>query len=60
MMRLKALMAYYKGMKLETLVQAYDIGVKSLKQWIKKFEAEAELGDKPRSGRPSKLPPEKK
>ena len=60
MMRLKALMAYYKGMTLKTVAQAYDIGVKTLKQWVKKFEAETELGDKARSGRPAKLSPGQK
>lgn len=55
MLRLKALMAYYRGMKLETVAQAYEVGVKTLQEWIKRFEAEQGLRDQARSGRPAKL-----
>ena len=55
MLRLKALIAYYQGLKLETVAQAYEVGVKTLREWIKKFEAEVGLGDQARSGRPAKL-----
>jgi transposase len=57
MMRLKALMAYYAGMKPETVAKCYGVGLKSFKQWLKKFEAEAQVSDNPRSGRPAKLSP---
>ena len=57
MMRLKALMAYYDGMKPETVAKCYGVGLKSFKQWLKKFEAEAQVSDNPRSGRPAKLSP---
>ncbi|MEW5957928.1 MAG: helix-turn-helix domain-containing protein [Chloroflexota bacterium] len=39
---MKALTAYYQGLKIETVAQAY--GVKTLRAWIKQFEAE-EVGD---------------
>jgi hypothetical protein len=55
MLRLKALMAYYRGMKLEVVAQAYEVGVKTLREWIKQFEAEQGLRDQARSGRPAKL-----
>jgi len=57
MLRLKALIAYYQGLKLETVAQAYEVGVKTLREWIKKFEAEVGVGDQARSGRPAKLSP---
>ena len=55
MMRVKVLLAHYQGMKLETVAQAYGVGVKTVKEWKKKFEAEENLADEERSGRPSKL-----
>ena len=55
MLRLKALIAYYRGMKLETVAQAYEVGVKTLQEWIKQFEAAQGLRDQARSGRPAKL-----
>jgi len=55
MMRLKALMAYYDGMKAEVVAQCYGVGIKTFKQWVKKFEAEAQVRDASRSGRPPKL-----
>jgi transposase len=54
-LRVKALIAYYKGMPAETVAACYDVSLKTLKGWIKKFEAEQALSDQPRSGRPSKL-----
>ncbi len=57
MLRLKALMAYYEGMDSKVVAKCYGVGHKTFKQWIKKFEAEAKLGDKPRTGRPPKLTP---
>jgi len=55
MLRLKALIAYYRGLKLETVAQAYEVGVKTLREWIKQFEAAQGLRDETRSGRPAKL-----
>ena len=54
-LRVKALIAYYKGMPAERVATCYDVSLKTLKEWIKKFEAERELTDQPRSGRPAKL-----
>lgn len=58
--RVKALIAYYKGLNLQTVAACYDVTEKSVKQWVKRFESEGEdgLNDKPRSGRPVRLPPE--
>ena len=55
MLRVKALIAYYQGIPAQTVAACYDVSLKSLKEWIKKFEAERELTDQPRSGRPGKL-----
>jgi putative transposase len=59
-LRVKALIAYYKGWALPTVAACYDVSEKSVKNWIKRFEEEGEdgLDDKPRSGRPVRLPPE--
>ncbi len=59
-MRVKALIAYYKGMPSDVIAICYDISEKSLQNWVKRFESEGEAGldDKPRSGRPVRLPPE--
>ncbi|NJO03231.1 MAG: IS630 family transposase [Bacteroidia bacterium] len=59
-MRLKALIAYYKGFDLKNVSQCHDISEKSLKRWIKSFEAEGPeaLNDEDRSGRPVRLPKE--
>ncbi len=54
-LRAKALMALYRGEKLETVARCYDVSPKSLKKWQAKFEAEEPLSDEPRSGRPPKL-----
>ncbi len=59
--RIKALIAYYKGSQLDVVARCYDITEKSLKEWIKKFEKYGleDLNDEDRSGRPTKLPKEK-
>ena len=54
-LRVKALMALYRGEDLETVARCYDVSVKSLKRWQANFEAEDRVSDEPRSGRPSKL-----
>jgi transposase len=58
--RIKALIAYYKGAKLDVVARCYDITEKSLKEWIKRFEKSGleDLNDEDRSGRPTKLPKE--
>ena len=58
--RVKALIAYYKGLNLKTVAACYDVTEKSVKNWVNRFESEGEAGldDKPRSGRPTRLPPE--
>ena len=58
-LRVKALIAYYKGMTPEVIAECYEITQKTLKNWIKRFESDEQLDDFPRSGRPSKLPKEK-
>jgi transposase len=58
-MRVKALIAYYKGMLPSVIAQCYEINEKTLKNWVERFENEESLDDLPRSGRPSKLPKEK-
>src|SRR3990172_5530962 len=58
-LRVKALMAYYKGMLPCVIAQCYEINEKTLKNWIERLENEEPLDDLPRSGRPSKLPKEK-
>src|SRR5436190_23512362 len=57
LLRVKALIAVYKGMAPEVVAECYDISLKSLKKWIKQFEADENLADHPRSGRPPKLTP---
>lgn len=58
--RVKALIAYYKGLDIKTIAACYDVTERSIRNWVKRFENEGEdgLNDKPRSGRPVKLPPE--
>lgn len=58
--RVKALIAYYKGLDIKTIAACYDVTEKSVKNWVKRFENEGEdsLNDKPCSGRPAKLSPE--
>ena len=59
-LRVKALIAHYKGLSLKTVAACYDVTEKSLKNWVNRFESEGEEGldDKPRSGRPVRLPAE--
>lgn len=39
-LRVKALIAYYKGMSPEVIVECYEITRKTLKNWVKRFENE--------------------
>lgn len=56
-LRVKALIAYYKGASIQNVSQCYDISVKSLKRWIKDFEigGPESINDAERSGCPVKL-----
>ena len=54
-LRVKALMALYRGEPRETVARCYGVSVKSLKRWQAKFEAEMTVSDEARSGRPPKL-----
>jgi hypothetical protein len=69
LLRVKALIAYYKGHTLEVVADCYDVSPKTLRGWIKAFEADEPLDDAPRKcratrpplvrvlrGRPPKLP----
>jgi transposase len=58
-LRVKALIAYYKGLSPEVIAQCYEITQKTLKNWVKRFENDDQLNNLPRSGRPSKLPKDK-
>jgi transposase len=58
-LRVKALIAYYRGMSPNVIAQCYEITEKTLKNWGKRFEKDEQIDDLPRSGRPSKLPKEK-
>ena len=58
-LRVKALIAYYRGMSSEVIAQCYEITERTLKNWVKRFEKDERIDDLPRSGRPSKLPKEK-
>lgn len=55
--RIKALIAYYKGSSVDLIAECYDVNIKTLKKWINNFETYGieELNDKNKSGRPSKL-----
>jgi len=59
-MRVKALIAYYKGIPLDVIAVCYDVTLKSVQHWVKRFESDGEEGldDRPRRGRPVRLPPE--
>src|SRR5437868_14893674 len=57
-LRVKVLIAVYKGMDPEVVAECYEISLKSLKKWMKQFEADEDLADHARSGRPPKLSPE--
>jgi transposase len=56
-LRVKALMAYYRTLDIETVANCYDISPKTLKKWIRRFEhfGEEDLLEGDRSGRPPKL-----
>jgi transposase len=56
-LRVKALIAVYKGMAPEIVAECYEISLKSLKKWKQQFEADEDLADHARSGRPPKLSP---
>ena len=60
--RLQALIAYYRQQPLERIAACYDLDVKSLKRWIKRYEANGieVLRDGFRSGRPGGLTDEQK
>jgi transposase len=58
-LRVKTLIAYYKGISPEVIAECYEITQKTLKNWVKRFESDEQLDDFPRSGRPCKLPKEK-
>jgi transposase len=57
-LRVKALIAIYKGVAPELVADCYEISLKSLKKWMQQFEADGDLADHARSGRPPKLAPE--
>src|SRR5436853_6719525 len=57
-LRVKVLIAVYKGMYPEVVAECYEISLKSLKEWMKQFEADADLADHAGSGRPLTLSPE--
>jgi len=59
LLRVKALIAYYKGHACEVVADCYEVSPKTLRGWIKAFEADEPLDDAPRSGRPPKLPSNK-
>ena len=54
-LRAKALLAYYKGMPIETVADCYDVSAKSVKRWVKRFERTGKVKDGKREGRPKKL-----
>jgi transposase len=60
LVRLMALLAYYKGRPLEVVAQCFGVSIKSLKRWIGRYEGKGigAVCDESRSGRPPKLPPE--
>lgn len=60
LIRLTALLAYYKKQPIDRIVLCFSISVKSLKRWIKRYEIKGIdfIHDEARSGRPSRLNPE--
>ena len=58
-LRIKALIAYYKGMSLQVIAACYEVSEKALKNWIRRYEESEQVDDRPRSGRPSLLPKDK-
>jgi len=61
MMRVKALIAYYKGQSTWAVAECFDIHEKTCLTWIKHFEVQGcdSLPDLDRSCRPVKLPEDK-
>ena len=57
LLRIKALAAYYKGLSPKKIAQCFDITVRTLQTWVKRYEANQTVADQPRSGRPVRLPP---
>lgn len=58
-LRIKALIAHYKGMSSQVISECYEITEKTLRNWVKRFEEDKQVDDLPRSGRPSILPKDK-
>ena len=56
-LRVKALIAYYRTLEIQTVANCYEISPKTLRKWIKRFEhfGEEELLEGERCGRPPKL-----
>jgi len=54
-LRIKALMALYRGEQIKTVARCYDVSVRSLNRWQADFEKEDRVSDRPRSGRPPTL-----
>src|SRR5436853_7619807 len=50
-LRVKVLIAVYKGMDPEVVAECYEISLKSLKKWMKQVEADEDLADHARRGR---------
>jgi transposase len=62
LIRLQALLAYYRQQPLQRIAQCYDLGMKTLRRWIRRYEAEGlgSVADSRRSGRPCALTPEQR
>jgi len=63
LIRLKALLAYYRHSScLKQIASHFDLSVKSLKRWIKRYESDGleNLSDRDRKGRPCQLTDEQK
>ena len=60
LMRLTALLAYYKKQPIDRIALCFSISIKSLKRWIKRYESNGidSVHDEARSGRPGRLSPE--
>jgi transposase len=63
LIRLQALLAYYRQRsRLDQIALHFDLSVKSLKRWIKRYESDGveNLSDRDRKGRPCQLTDEQK
>ena len=63
LVRLQALLAHYRhGSSLDQIALYFDLSVKSLKRWIKRYECDGaeSLRDRDRKGRPCQLTAEQK